>query len=68
MIDIIGIPENRMILSNKNLKDYGFTQYKIRKLVEEGRLTKLNKSFYKNCDYNKADSDFYYVKMQDADG
>ena len=62
MIDIIGIPENRMILSNKDLKDYGFTQYKIRKLVEEGRLTKLNKSFYKNCDYDKADSDFYYVK------
>ena len=56
------IPKTRMILSNKDLKDYGFTQYKIRKLVDEGKLIKLNKSFYENCNYDKEYSDFYYVK------
>lgn len=31
-------------------------------LVTEGKLTKLNKSFYENCKYNEEYSDFYYVQ------
>lgn len=62
------IPKTRMILSNKDLKDYGFTQYKIRKLVDEGKLIKLNKSFYENCNYDKEYSDFYYVKAYIPNG
>ena len=62
------IPKTRMILSNKDLKDYGFTQYKIRKLVDEGILIKLNKSFYENRNYDKEYSDFYYVKAYIPNG
>lgn len=62
MNDTVKIPSNCKIVSNKDLKKYGFTQYRIRKLVEEGILIKLNKFFYENCEYNGDDSDFYYVK------
>ena len=68
MDNAIVIPVNQKILSNKDLKDYGFTQYKIRKLVDEGKLVKLNKSFYENCEYKKEDSDFYYVKVYAPNG
>lgn len=62
MTNIIEIPRNHKIFSNRELKSYGFTQYKIHKLVIEGKLTKLNKSFYENCKYNEEYSDFYYVQ------
>ena len=55
------LPEDQKIFSMKELKKQGFSQYKISKLVEEGRLIKLNKCFYENTGYRGEESDFYYA-------
>ncbi len=43
-------------------KDIGFSQYKVSKLVSEGRLVKLNKSYYENAEYSGEESDFYFAE------
>ena len=58
---MILFPEDQKIISMKQLKSMGFTQYKISKLVEEKKLIKLNKSYYENADYHGEESDFYYA-------
>ena len=61
MDSMILFPEDQKIISMKQLKSMGFTQYKISKLVEEKKLIKLNKSYYENADYHGEESDFYYA-------
>ena len=55
------LPEDQKIFSMQELKKQGFSQYKISKLVEEGILIKLNKSYYENTGYCGEESDFYYA-------
>ena len=56
------LPEDQKIFSMQELKDKGFSQYKVSKLVSEGKLKKLNKSFYENVGYRGEESDFYYTE------
>lgn len=56
------IPDNQKIFSTQELKEKGFSQYRINKLVDEGTLIRLNKSFYENANYNGEESDFYFVQ------
>ena len=56
------LPEDQKIFSMKELKEKGFSQYKVSKLVEEGKLIKLNKSYYENAEYRGEESDFYYIE------
>ena len=46
----------------QELKGKGFSQYKVNKLVSEGKLIKLNKSYYENTEYCGEESDFYYIE------
>ena len=62
MDDTAVLPEDQKIFSMQELKSKGFTQYKIGKLVDEGKLLKLNKSYYENAEYCGEESDFYYVE------
>ena len=55
------IPDNQKIISTEELKNWGFTHYKINKLVDEGNLIKLNKKNYENANFKGEDSDFYFV-------
>lgn len=55
------IPDNQKIISTEELKNWGFTHYKINKLVDEGNLIKLNKKNYENTNFKGEDSDFYFV-------
>lgn len=57
----IRIPDNQKIISTEELKNWGFTYYKINKLVDKGNLIKLNKKNYENANYKGEDSDFYFV-------
>lgn len=57
------LPENQKIFSMQELKSRGFSQYKVSKLVSEGRLIKLNKSYYENTEYRGEESDFYYAEV-----
>lgn len=56
------LPEDQKIFSMKELKGKGFSQYKVSKLVDEGKLIKLNKSYYENSAYRGEESDFYYTE------
>ena len=62
MADITILPEDQKIFSMKELKEKGFSQYKVSKLVYEGKLIKLNKSYYENAEYRGEESDFYYTE------
>lgn len=62
MVGTVILPEDQKIFSMKELKEEGFSQYKVSKLVEEGKLIKLNKSYYENVEYRGEESDFYYVE------
>lgn len=61
MANEVILPDDQMIFSIEELKEAGFSYYKINQLVEEGTLLKLNKRFYENTKYQGEESDFYYV-------
>ena len=56
------LPEDQKIFSMQELKGKGFSQYKVNKLVSEGKLIKLNKNYYENAGYCGEESDFYYME------
>ncbi len=68
MADEILIPNNQKIYSTGELRSLGLTQYKIRNLTHNGRLIRLNKSYYENSEYEGAESDFYYLKAYAPNG
>ena len=55
------LSDNQKIYSMQKLKELGLSQYKVSKLVDEGKLIKLNKSYYENTDFKGEDSEFYYI-------
>lgn len=55
------LSQDQMLFSVDELKESGFSHYKINRLVEEGILLKLNKKYYENTNYQGEGSDFYYV-------
>ena len=62
MAGVSVLPDDQKIFPMQELKNKGFSQYKVSKLVSEGKLIKLNKSFYENAGYCGKESDFYYAE------
>lgn len=62
------ILNDQKVFSMQELKDMGFSQYKVRKLIDAGKLIKLNKSYYENTDYTGEESDFYYAEVYAPNG
>ena len=62
MADVALLSEDQKIFSMQELKSKGFSQYKVSKLVRDGKIIKLNKSYYENMEYRGEESDFYYIK------
>lgn len=62
MAGVTVLPEDQKIFSMQELKCKGLSQYKVSKLVSEGKLVKLNKSYYENAEYRGTESDFYYME------
>lgn len=54
----VTIPADQHFLCVSDLLSAGFSYYKINKLVEEGKLIKLNNKTYENTAYNGETSDF----------
>lgn len=50
------------------LKEKGFTYYKIDKLVNKGKLKKINRKTYENTDYKGDYNDFYTASAYIPDG
>lgn len=61
MKDVNAIPKDQKIFQTDELKELGLSYYKISKLVQDGRLDRLNKSQYENLEYEGEENDFYYV-------
>ncbi len=61
MIMEFTMAEDQMILSIQELKEAGFSHYKINQLVDEKILRKLNKKYYENMRYQGKKSPFYYI-------
>lgn len=55
-----GINNQKMIYSTKKLIKMGFSYYKIQKMVKDGLLEKLNKSYYENLSFRGDYNDFIY--------
>ena len=55
------LTKGQKIFSIQDLRAKGFTQYKVVKLVNEGKLIKLNKTHYENTEYQGVESDYYYA-------
>lgn len=62
------IPNNQMIFSSQELRNMGFSYYRINQMVEQGMLIKLNKKYYENVGFDGEESDFYYVYAYVPDG
>lgn len=62
------ISNDQMIFSVQELKDKGFSYYKINQMVDQGILIKLNKKYYENANFDGEGSDFYYVYAFVPDG
>ena len=58
---IAQISNEQMIFSVQELKDKGFSYYKINQMVAQGILIKLNKKFYENANFDGEESEFYYA-------
>ncbi len=54
------LPQKKIIRIDE-LKDMGYSFYRIKKLVEENILKKLTRRSYENLIYEGDESDFYYV-------
>lgn len=61
MTNATQISNEQMIYSIQELKDKGFSHYKINQMVEQGMLIKLNKKYYENVNFDGEESDFYYA-------
>ncbi len=68
MANTVILPEDQKIFSMQELKEMGFSQYKVSKLVDEGKLVKLNKRYYENTEYCGEESDFYYAGVYAPNG
>ena len=68
MVNVKSLPGDKKIISMKELKDIGFSQYMVGKLVDEGKLIKLNKSYYEITGYYGEESDFYYTEAYAPSG
>ena len=68
MIKTAQISNDQMIFSIQELKDKGFSYYKINQMVDQGILIKLNKKYYENANFDGEGSDFYYVYAFVPDG
>lgn len=55
------LSNDQMIYSIQELKDKGFSYYKINQMVEQGILIKLNKKYYENTNYDGEESEYYYA-------
>ena len=54
-----GIAENKKFITTSELKDMGYSYYRIGKLEEDGILSRVNRSTYENLIYKGDENDFF---------
>ena len=53
------IAENKKYITTTELKNMGYSYYKIDRLEKEGVLSRVNRSTYENLTYNGEENDFF---------
>ncbi len=53
------IAENKKFITTAELKDMGYSYYKIGKLEEQGILSRINRNTYENLTYKGDENDFF---------
>lgn len=54
-----GLAENKKFITTAELKDMGYSYYKIGKLEKDGLLRRINRSTYENLSYKGDENDFF---------
>lgn len=54
-----GLTENKKFITTAELKDMGYSYYKIGKLVKDGLIRRVNRSTYENLSYKGDENDFF---------
>ncbi len=54
-----GLTENKKFITTAELKDMGYSYYKIGKLEKNGLLCRVNRSTYENLSYKGDENDFF---------
>lgn len=54
-----GLSENKKFITTAELKDMGYSYYKIGKLEKNGLLLRVNRSTYENLSYKGDENDFF---------
>ena len=56
------LSDQKLVFSSEELQKQGLSYYQITKMVEQGKLIRLNKSYYENANFAGDINDFYYVQ------
>lgn len=56
-------PVEKQFISSKELHEAGYSNYKIRQMVQAGKLTAVNRKWYENIHYSGEINDFYAVAV-----
>lgn len=62
------LSDQKLVFSSNELHKLGFSYYQISKMVEQGKLFRLNKSYYENAGFAGDMNDFYYVQAFSPQG
>jgi len=62
------IPENRKFITTDELKNLGYSYYKMRKLVDQGVMKRVNRTTYENLKYRGEENDFYTAEAFAPEG
>lgn len=62
------ITESKKFIKIAELKDMGFSYYKIGRLEEDGNIKRINRSTYENLSYNGDENDFFSAEAYVPNG
>jgi predicted transcriptional regulator of viral defense system len=62
------LAENKKFITTGELREMGYSYYRIGKLVEEGILSRVNRSTYENLTYKGDENDFFSAEAFVPDG
>ena len=65
---MIAIPDKKKFLTTKELREMGYSYYKIVRLEEKGLIKRVNRSTYENLGYKGEENDFYSAEAFVPDG
>lgn len=62
------LDNDKKYYTTAELKDLGYSYYKINKLEEDGLLRRINRSTYENLSFRGDDNDFFYAEAYVPEG